>query len=55
MVTYINTMIDVIHTREEKLTELNATLESKVQEKIKNLNEQNKLLIQEKNFSNSLG
>ena len=54
MVTYINTMIDVIHTREEKLTELNATLESKVEEKTKDLNEQNKLLLEEKNFSNSL-
>ncbi len=54
MVTYINTMIDVIHTREAKLTELNATLESKVQVKTKDLNEQNKLLMQEKDFSNSL-
>lgn len=54
MVTYINTMIDAIHTRKKKLTELNATLESKVEEKTKDLNEQNRLLIQEKNFSNSL-
>lgn len=54
LVTYINTMIDVIHKREEKLTELNATLETKVQEKTKDLNEQNRLLIKEKNFSNSL-
>ena len=54
MVLYINTMIDEIHQRKQKLTELNATLESKVEEKTKDLHEQNILLIEEKNFSISL-
>jgi len=54
MVDYINHMIDIIHTRETKLTELNATLESKVDEKTKDINEKNILLTEEKNFSNSL-
>ena len=54
MVTYINTMIDVIHTRKQKLTELNVTLESKVEEKTKDLYEKNQLLMEEKNFSHSL-
>lgn len=54
MVSYINTMIDVIHTRTQKLTELNVTLESKVKEKTKDLYEKNQLLMEEKNFSHSL-
>ena len=54
MVKYINTMVDVIHTRTKKLKELNVTLESKVEEKTKDLNDKNILLTQEKNFSNSL-
>ena len=54
MVSYINTMIDVIHTRKQKLKELNMTLESKIEEKTKDLNEKNQLLVEEKNFSNSL-
>ena len=54
MVLYINTMIDEIHQREHKLTELNATLESKVEEKTKDLHEKNLLLLEEKNFSISL-
>lgn len=54
MVSYINTMIDIIHTRKQKLKELNVTLESKVEEKTKDLHEKNQLLIEEKNFSHSL-
>ncbi len=54
MVSYINTMIDIIHTRKQKLKELNLTLESKVEEKTIDLHEKNKLLVEEKNFSHSL-
>jgi len=54
MVSYINTMIDVIHTRKQKLQELNVTLETKVEEKTKDLYEKNQLLLEEKNFSHSL-
>lgn len=54
MVSYINTMVEVIRKRQEKLTELNITLETKVEAKTKDLNEKNKLLTKEKNFSNSL-
>ncbi len=54
MVSYINTMVEIIRKRQEKLTELNTTLETKVEAKTKDLNEKNKLLTKEKNFSNSL-
>ncbi len=54
MVSYINTMIDEIHIRKQKLKELNASLESKVEEKTKDLYEQNILLTEEKNYSTSL-
>jgi len=54
MVKYINTMIEEIHLRKYKLKELNATLEIKVEEKTKDLHEQNELLIKEKDFSTSL-
>ncbi len=54
MVSYINTMVQIIRKRQDKLTELNNTLESKVEDKTKDLNEKNKLLTKEKNFSNSL-
>ena len=54
MVSYINNMVEVIARRQDKLSELNSTLETKVQDKTKDLNEKNALLTQEKNFSNSL-
>lgn len=54
MVSYINNMVDVIHIRKKKLKELNATLEFKVEEKTKDLNEKNQQLTEEKNYSNSL-
>lgn len=54
MVTYINTMVDLIHKRKQTLKELNATLEIKVADKTKDLYEKNKLLTKEKDFSTSL-
>ena len=54
MVNYINAMIDEIHIRKQKLKELNASLESKVEEKTKDLHEKNILLTEEKNYSTSL-
>ncbi|CAA6827244.1 MAG: Methyl-accepting chemotaxis protein [uncultured Sulfurovum sp.] len=54
MVSYINDMVAMIRKREETLTELNTSLETKVEAKTKDLNEKNKLLTKEKNFSNSL-
>ena len=47
-------MISVIHQRKEKLIEMNLTLESKVEQKTKDLSEQNILLEQEKDFNASL-
>ncbi|GIT98251.1 cache domain-containing protein [Sulfurovum sp. TSL1] len=54
MVHYINTMITAIQERKQKLKELNLTLESKVEQKTKDLIEQNILLEQEKDFNASL-
>ena len=54
MVHYINAMVSVIHQRKQKLKELNLTLESKVEQKTKDLSEQNILLAQEKDFNASL-
>ena len=54
MVHYINTMISVIEQRKQKLKELNLTLESKVEQKTKDLSDQNILLAQEKDFNASL-
>ena len=54
MVPYINTMIRVIHKRRERLQALNRVLESKVEQKTKDLSEQNRLLVREKDFNASL-
>jgi len=54
MVPYINAMVSVIHQRNEKLKEMNLTLESKVEQKTKDLSEQNILLEAEKDFNASL-
>ncbi|OYY54558.1 MAG: hypothetical protein B7Y52_07130 [Sulfurovum sp. 28-43-6] len=54
MVPYINTMIRVIHKRKERLQALNRVLESKVEQKTKDLSEQNRLLVREKDFNASL-
>lgn len=54
LVSYINKMVDVIHTRKKNLKEMNVTLESKVEEKTKDLHNKNLQLTKEKNFSESL-
>jgi len=54
MVKYINEMVDTIHKRKEKLKEVNLNLEKRVEQKTKDLSEQNKLLEEEKEFSESL-
>jgi signal transduction histidine kinase len=54
MVHYINIMITAIQERKQKLKELNLTLESKVEQKTRDLIEQNILLEQEKDFNASL-
>jgi signal transduction histidine kinase len=54
MVKYINEMVDTIHKRKEKLKEVNLTLEKRVEQKTKDLSEQNSLLEKEKAFSDSL-
>ncbi|MEY3002529.1 MAG: hypothetical protein RLZZ428_904 [Pseudomonadota bacterium] len=51
MVPYINAMVKVIHERKQKLKELNLTLEQKVEQKTKDLREQNALLEKEKDFN----
>ncbi|NKQ40577.1 MAG: hypothetical protein HF962_03295 [Sulfurovum sp.] len=54
MSRYINRMVIGIHDRENKLKELNKSLEKKVAEKTQNLLEQNTLLAKEKEFSEAL-
>ena len=54
MVKYVNEMVSTIHTRKEKLQELNLDLEKRVEQKAKDLSEQNRLLEKEKEFSVSL-
>jgi len=54
LVHYINAMISAIQQRKEKLKEMNLTLESKVEQKTKDLSNQNILLAQEKDFNASL-
>jgi len=54
MVTYINSMVNEIHHRKEKLKTLNRSLEKKVAQKTQNLLEQNQLLAKEKGFSEAL-
>ena len=54
MVPYINSMVSEIHIRKEKLKKANKTLQKKVEEKTKNLKEQNILLSKEKKFSDDL-
>ncbi len=54
MVKYVNEMVSTIHTRKEKLQELNLDLEKRVEQKTKDLSEQNRLLEKEKEFSDSL-
>lgn len=54
LVVYVNTMVENIQKRQKKLSELNRTLEVKVEEKTKDLFEKNQLLTKEKDFSDSL-
>jgi len=54
MNTYINTMVNEIHHRKNKLKKLNKSLEKKVAKKTQNLLEQNQLLAKEKGFSEAL-
>jgi signal transduction histidine kinase len=54
MVTYINSMVNEIHQKKNKLKKLNKSLEKKVAKKTQNLLEQNQLLAKEKEFSEDL-
>jgi len=54
MVKYINRMVRKIHERKDRLKKLNQSLEQKVEEKTKNLAQQNRLLAKEKEFSESI-
>jgi len=54
MVKYVNEMVDTIHTRKEKLREVNLELEKRVESKTRDLSEQNRLLEKEKEFNESL-
>ena len=54
MVKYVNEMVDDIHAQQQKLKELNLSLEKKVAEKTKDLSEKNRLLEKEKRFSENL-
>ena len=54
MVKYINEMVETIHKRKENLKEVNLTLEKRVEQKTKDISEQNSLLEKEKEFSESL-
>ena len=54
MVQYINEMVNTIHKRKEKLRDINLNLEKRVEQKTKDLSEQNRLLEEEKEFSESL-
>ncbi|MDD5549165.1 MAG: cache domain-containing protein [Sulfurovaceae bacterium] len=54
MVPYANSMVDEIHAKKNKLKDMNMILEKKVNRKTQDLERQNKLLAEEKNFSESL-
>jgi len=54
MVKYINDMVNTIHKRKEKLQKINLTLEKRVEKKTRDLSEKNRLLEEEKGFSESL-
>ena len=54
MVKYINEMVSTIHKRKENLREINLDLEKRVEQKTRDLSEQNKLLEKEKEFNVSL-
>jgi len=54
MVKYINEMVNTIHKRKENLKEINLELEKRVEQKTRDLSEQNRLLEKEKEFNESL-
>ncbi|CUV65513.1 putative two-component sensor histidine kinase [Sulfurovum sp. enrichment culture clone C5] len=54
MIPYVNSMVNEIHTKKNKLKDMNMLLEKKVKRKTQDLERQNKLLAEEKNFSESL-
>ncbi|HIP18865.1 MAG TPA: GHKL domain-containing protein [Sulfurovum sp.] len=54
LVKYINEMVDTIHKRKQNLKEINVELEKRVAQKTKDLSRQNRLLVKEKEFSESL-
>lgn len=54
MVPYTNSMVDEIHTKKNKLKDMNILLEKKVKRKTQDLERQNKLLEEEKSFNESL-
>jgi len=54
MVRYINDMVNEIHERKRRLKEINASLEEKVEAKTADLQERNRLLREEKAFSEAL-
>ncbi|SFZ98730.1 two-component sensor histidine kinase [hydrothermal vent metagenome] len=54
MVRYINEMVDTIHARKQNLKDINLSLEKRVEQKTKDLIEQNILLEKEKKFNISL-
>lgn len=54
MVGNVNSMVDEIHRRKNKLRDINVLLEKKVKQKTKDLSEKNILLEQAKSYSESL-
>ncbi|MBN2721927.1 MAG: hypothetical protein JXQ77_03840 [Campylobacterales bacterium] len=54
MVGNVNSMVDEIHRRKNKLKDINVLLEKKVKQKTKDLSEKNILLEQAKSYSESL-
>jgi signal transduction histidine kinase len=54
MVGNVNSMVDEIHKRKNKLRDINVLLEKKVKQKTKDLSEKNILLEQAKSYSESL-
>ncbi len=54
MVGNVNSMVDEIHKRKNKLQDINVLLEQKVKQKTKDLSEKNILLEQAKSYSESL-
>jgi signal transduction histidine kinase len=54
MTRYINDMVDQIHERKQRLREINTSLEETIEAKTEDLRERNRLLREEKSFSEAL-